>query len=71
MNIEIGAISKELVLILLPLVGIQIGLDIYCLIKILKYGTANLNKWIWAAIVIFINLFGAILFLLFGRRDGM
>jgi len=58
----------ENVLVLLPLAMIQLGLMIYCIVKISKEGVQNLNKLAWTLMVIFINLFGPILFLLVGRK---
>lgn len=63
--------SSEFILALIPLVTIQFFLVIYCLVKIIKQGTANLNKWIWVIIVIGINLFGPIIFLAIGRRKDI
>jgi len=63
-------LTKELILLLLPLVAIQLGLAIYCAIKIFKEGVQNLNKWLWLAICVFCNLLGPILFLLIGRKKA-
>jgi hypothetical protein len=66
----LNTILDNLVL-LLPLLVIQLGLMIFCVVKILKEGVGNLNKAVWLLIVIFINLFGPILYLIVGRkRDG-
>lgn len=64
-------ISSELLLALIPVLAIQFCLVVYCLVKIFRQGTANLNKWIWALIVLFVNLFGPILFLAVGRRKDI
>jgi hypothetical protein len=61
-------LTGEMFIMLLPLVAIQLGLTIYCVIKIMKEGVENLNKWAWIAICIFLNLIGPITFLIVGRK---
>lgn len=58
----------NILMMLMPLLILQFGLMIFCIVKILKEGVANLNKGIWILIVIFANLLGPIMFLLVGRR---
>ncbi len=62
------AFTTDLMLMLLPLVIIQVGLAIYCALKIFKEGVENLNKWAWLAICLFINLLGPITFMIIGRK---
>ena len=61
-------LTTDLLLMLLPLVAIQIGLAVYCAVKIFREGVQNLNKWIWLVICLFVNLLGPIAFLLVGRK---
>ncbi len=61
-------ITKEMILLLLPLVAIQLGLAIYCALKIFREGVQNLNKWLWLVICVFVNLLGPMLFLIIGRK---
>lgn len=63
-------ITTELILMLSPLLLIQFGLSVYCLVKIFKEGVENLNKWAWIAICLFINLIGPVTFLIIGRKKG-
>lgn len=63
-------ITKEFILMLLPLVAIQLGLAIYCIVKIFKEGVQNLNKWLWLVICVFGSLLGPILFLIIGRKKA-
>jgi hypothetical protein len=62
------ALTKDLVLMLLPLIAIQLGLAIYCAVKIFREGVQNLNRWAWLAICLFVNLIGPIVFLIVGRK---
>lgn len=61
----------ENLLLLLPLLALELGLIVYCAVKIFKEGVANLNKWQWLVIVVLTNLAGATLFLLVGRRRDL
>lgn len=63
----LNTILDNLVL-LLPLLAIQLGLMIFCIVKIVKEGVGNLTKTAWLIIVIVINLFGPILYLIVGRK---
>jgi hypothetical protein len=58
----------EILALASPLVLIQLGLAVFCFVKILKEGTANLNKVLWSIIVIFVNFLGPLAFLLIGRK---
>ena len=61
-------LTIETILMLIPLLAIHLGLVIFSLVKIFRDGVANLNKGLWAAIVVFINLLGPAIFLIVGRR---
>lgn len=63
-----GMSTGELLAILAPVVLLQLGLALYCLIQIWRKGVANLNPWIWSAIVLFFNFVGPIAFLLVGKK---
>ena len=58
----------EILLVLSPLIAIQLGLAIYCAVKIFREGVQNLNRWAWLAICVFFNLIGPIIFLIVGRK---
>lgn len=58
----------ENILLLAPLIVIEFSLVIFCIFKIFRQGTANLNKWAWLGIVVVGSLVGSIIFLLVGRR---
>lgn len=61
-------LTKEMLLMVLPLILIHLGLATYCIVDILKKGTQYLNATAWIFIVLIINLFGPIAYLLVGRR---
>lgn len=65
------SLTTDMILMLLPLAALQLGLAIYCIVKIFKEGVQNLNKTAWTLICLFANLLGPIIFLIVGRKkDG-
>jgi len=64
--------TMKLILLLIPVYLIQLTLQIYSLINIIKRNKFKyLNKWAWVVIVIFGNLVGAIIYLILrGEDDG-
>jgi len=61
-------ITKDMLLILSPLILLQLGLVVYCSIKIFREGVQNLNRWAWLFICLLVNIIGPVLFLLVGRK---
>ena len=61
---------KEYGLLVMPLILINLVLIFICLKDLLKREkvTGN-NKWLWAGIIIFIQFFGPVLYLVFGRKE--
>ena len=62
--------TMEIVKLLIPLIILQFGLILYALVDLKKNGVRNLNLPVWVIIIIAVNLFGPILYLIFGRGDG-
>lgn len=53
---------------LIPIVILQLGLQVYCIFKLVKDKVIEPNKRIiWLLVVIFGQLLGSIAYLLFGR----
>lgn len=61
-------ITKDILLILSPLILLQLGLAVYCGVIIYREGVQNLNEWAWFLICLLVNVIGPILFLLVGRK---
>jgi hypothetical protein len=55
--------------LLLPIVLISLGLDIFSLIDLSRRNVTRGPKWAWAMVILLVNPFGAILYLLVGRKD--
>lgn len=60
--------SMDILLLVLPLILLQLGLAVFCIVKIFKEGVQNLNQVAWTLICLFANLIGPIIFLIVGRR---
>jgi hypothetical protein len=54
---------------LIPIIIIQLGLMIFALIDLARRSTANGPRWMWAFVIIFINIIGPIAYFLIGRRE--
>ncbi len=62
------ALIKYLPLIV-PIVLIQLGLMVFCLVDLARRERTKGPKWLWAVIVIFGELLGPIVYLLVGREE--
>ncbi|MFW3537413.1 PLD nuclease N-terminal domain-containing protein [Vagococcus fluvialis] len=61
----------ELLPIITPILLIQLGLIIFCLRKVLKQTTFKfLNKPVWMMVILFVQLFGPIAYLLLERGEN-
>lgn len=63
-----GLSNLQIIKMLLPLIIVNYGLIIFCLYRLVKDRVKFLPKWAWALIIIFVNLFGPVLYLLIGRE---
>lgn len=62
--------TGDLLKLLIPVIVLQFGLIVYALFDLSRQGVRNLNKVGWILIILFVNMFGPILYLIFGRGDG-
>jgi len=60
--------SREMVQLIAPIIILQLTLAIFCLFKLKGDKVRYLPKWAWALIVLLVNLFGPVLYLVFGRE---
>lgn len=64
---EIG----EVLPLLLPLVLVQFGFQLYCLLDIWKFNRGkrdSQDRWVWTLVVLLFSLFGPLFYLVFERR---
>ena len=61
-------INSHSLMLILPLVLAQLILMVFCLVVLKRDQVNALPKWVWAIIIIFGELIGPIIFLIFGRK---
>ncbi|MEN4013733.1 MAG: PLD nuclease N-terminal domain-containing protein [Chloroflexota bacterium] len=54
---------------LIPVVLLQFILLLVALIDLVRREKTRGPKWVWLLVVLFVNIFGPIIYLLFGRQD--
>jgi hypothetical protein len=55
--------------LLAPIFLIQLGLMIFALVDLLRRERTRGPKWVWALVIIFVNLIGPIVYFVAGRQD--
>jgi len=66
-----GMDRVQILAALSPIIALQVGLATFCVVKVIRQGTANMNRILWILIVVLVNFFGPVAFLLFGRRKDV
>ena len=61
----------KLIPLLIPILLIQFGLQIYALVDLARRAKAQVrgNKWLWVAIIVVGELIGPIVYLALGRKE--
>jgi Phospholipase_D-nuclease N-terminal len=62
-------ILKQLLPLLIPVLIIQIVLLVFALVDLSKQKATRGPKWVWAVVIIFINILGPILYFVLGRKE--
>ena len=52
-----------------PIIVLQVILAVFALVNCIKQEETNGPKWMWILIILFVNLFGPILYFVFGRKN--
>jgi hypothetical protein len=60
---------SSLIPLLIPIVLLQIGLMAFALVDLNRRERTKGPKWIWALVIIFVNLIGPIVYLVIGREE--
>jgi DMSO reductase anchor subunit len=68
MNTDLTPILKYLPL-LIPLILLQLGLQIWALVDLARRETTNGPKWLWALIIIIGELVGPVIYFIAGRKE--
>lgn len=62
-------ILRELLPLLWPLIAIQVGLMLFALIDLSRQTATRGPKWVWAVVIIVVNIIGPIVYFVIGRED--
>lgn len=54
---------------LIPVVILQLALIIVALVDWVKRERTRGPKWVWLLVILFVSLFGPIIYLIFGREE--
>ncbi|PWW30161.1 phospholipase D-like protein [Cytobacillus oceanisediminis] len=55
--------------LLAPFVIVQLILMVVAIFDLVRIEKANGPKWVWALVILFINLLGPLIYFIFGRRS--
>jgi hypothetical protein len=59
----------ELIPLLIPIILLEIALVVIALTDLVRRERTKGPKWVWVLVIVFLNLIGPIVYLLFGRED--
>ncbi len=54
---------------LIPVLLLQLGLMIVALLDLVRRERTRGPKWVWAVVIVFVNLLGPIVYFMFGREE--
>ena len=54
---------------LIPIILLQLGLMVFALTDLIRRERTKGPKWIWALVIIFVNLIGPVIYLVAGREE--
>ena len=60
----------KIIPLLIPIILVQLALLVAAIIDLVRQPKTHwLPKWAWALIIIFISIFGPIIYFIFGRKE--
>jgi len=60
---------SSLIWLILPLVLLQLGLMVYCLVDLSRRENTRGPKWMWVVLIVLGELIGPLLYLVLGRVE--
>ena len=66
--LNLGGISTGELLLLIPVILLELGLLIVALVDLIRRQKTRGPKWLWALVILFIQIIGPILYLIAGRE---
>jgi hypothetical protein len=55
--------------LLIPIIVLELGLMVFALVDVIKREKTKGPKWMWILIIVFVNLFGPIIYFIVGRNE--
>jgi hypothetical protein len=69
MNQNSTALLQQILPLLIPVVILQLILLVAALLDLRKQTVTNGPKWLWAIIIIFVNIIGPIVYFVVARKE--
>lgn len=69
MNTSISNTIMSYLPLLIPVVLVELGLLIFALVDLLRRERTKGPKWLWAVLIIFVQIIGPVIYLLAGREE--
>jgi len=69
MSIDFVSIIKQYLPLLIPVILIQIILLIVALLDLIRREQTRGPKWVWAVVIVLVNIIGPIVYFIFGRKE--
>ena len=60
---------REFILYLVPVLIIQLVLLVTALVDLIRRSHTRGPKWVWALVILFVNIIGPIVYFIFGRVE--
>ena len=73
MNVQTASLPTGFLVVLIVVGVVQLTLDVVALVDLVRRPVDRValgNKWVWVAIILLVNLLGAILYLVVGRKPA-
>lgn len=55
--------------LLIPLLLVQLGLMLFAMIDLVRRERTRGPKWVWALVILFVNMIGPIIYFIVGREE--
>ncbi len=68
-SIDVLAIIKQYLPLLIPVVLIELGLLITALVDLIRRPHTRGPKWLWAVVIVLVNIIGPIVYFVAGRKE--
>lgn len=69
MEPTISSILSKYLPLLIPILLIELGLLVAAMIDLIKRPRTTGPKWLWAVLILFVQIIGPIAYFIFGRKE--